>query len=117
MERLLAAATALLAVTAANAADLPKMFLGNWENMTITQRGYIGLGEDCRFNSIAPATQGLATLVDVTCGLEDELKPQRSRAVMDIKLIDGKQVLIIANTSSKYPSIEILRNHEPSQPR
>ena len=51
MERLLAAATALLAVTAANAADLPKMFLGNWENMTITQRGYIGPGEDCRFNS------------------------------------------------------------------
>ena len=39
MERLLAAATALLAVTAAHAADLPKMFLGNWEDMTITQRG------------------------------------------------------------------------------
>ena len=57
------------------------------------------------------------TLVDVTCGLEDELKPQRSRAVMDIKLIDGKQVLIIANTSSKYPSIEILRSHEPRQPK
>jgi hypothetical protein len=41
MERLLAAATALLAVTTANAADLPKMFLGNWEDMMITQRGYI----------------------------------------------------------------------------
>jgi hypothetical protein len=117
--RLLLAAAALMAVTAANAAALPKKFLGEWGDgsMQITQRGYVAPGESCRFNSIISAREGFATLIDVTCGFEDEPKPpQRSRVMMDIQVINGKQVLLIVNdTSSRSPWIQVYCKAAPSQ--
>ncbi len=130
--RALIVALLFLSVGSAQAADLPKSFLGDWTNrdgssehevtgIHVGPRTYHEPGYNCDIRSItakndaATSQHTLVYLVDMACSGDGENpgRPQRIREIWALRRIAGKDVLVMAGTvGPTYPSIHILERPE-----
>src|SRR5579871_5809337 len=130
--RALIVALLFLSVGSAQAADLPKSFLGDWTNrdgssehevtgIHVGPRTYHEPGYNCDIRSItakndaATSQHTLVYLVDMACSGDGENpgRPQRIREIWALRRIAGKDVLVMAGTvGPTFPSIHILERPE-----
>jgi hypothetical protein len=121
-----AAAVIGLTVTAMNAAELPKAFLGDWQrdapnNIEITgifvsEHAYHEPGYNCDIRSVQQKSDLVGAnpiyLVEMRCSGDEEGSghPQLAREVWAMRRVGDREVLAIAATSgASFPSIHLLR--------
>jgi hypothetical protein len=118
---MIAVAILLFSVSLAIAGELPLRYYGDWSNgqrwVQIRQNSYESDSFRCQFASVieGPRMNLEAYKVEMTCWIVDEPRPRKLQAVLGLRDINGKKVLIIASHSTNYPSIDVLVEAEQTR--
>jgi hypothetical protein len=83
----------------ATAASLPRNYLGNWEDITVTEESIDGGAWNCRFNSIIGDGSASSIVIDMSCDMRRG-KTWKTHEVWSVQKIGGEEVLIRADSKS-----------------